>query len=200
MKWGCPGSCADTHALDVHLCVPRPRVPVCPALLQTVLDVMRNCDSLDSRQQVMAAIIKSSAEVSWKQGARQCTLGCAAAPCRCAGHHCGCLERCCSEPCRRTWLWQPLASLLARRCSLPLAPHVLSPCRRPQPRLLLPLLLPRPCPYACPCASGAVAPVCRHCVPVPAQHMAGGPGGGALRRQPTRPAEAARGAGPAAVC
>lgn len=42
-----------------------------PALLQTVLDVMRNCDSLDSRQQVMAAIIKSSAEVSRKQGARQ---------------------------------------------------------------------------------------------------------------------------------
>jgi hypothetical protein len=29
-----------------------------------VLDVMRNCDSLDSRQQVMQAVIKSSDKVS----------------------------------------------------------------------------------------------------------------------------------------
>lgn len=43
--------------------------------LQTVLDVMRNCDSLDSRQQVMNAVMKASTEVSTRLNGQALLLG-----------------------------------------------------------------------------------------------------------------------------
>lgn len=59
--WCTQPRCADSRAVCT-LCV-----LVC-VLLQTVLDVMRNCDSLDSRQQVMSAVLKASAEVRATRG------------------------------------------------------------------------------------------------------------------------------------
>lgn len=168
----------------------------CAALLQTVLDVMRNCDSLDSRQQVMNAVLKASAEVSTSpvSGAAGdflpvavCMLGVLQTffACRCRG--------CSSQPCTVQapapspvlavsiqggmraavdgWIPGPAVESFASSSpgNIPI-PAVPAAAFLSLPRLTTTPAVPSMSPAP---AAGGVQPVCRPRVSVHAQHLAG---------------------------